>query len=125
MIHDGAMMVVFDFWTFIHFYKSVSRIRSGTMISITTHTKSLACTDFPSDSPSYHVGPFSRPIRKPLSVLASLMSLASLKQAQNGIPRLTKTVKEPERFLMLVDQAAHYNTYKTGASIHRPCLVLY
>ena len=33
-------------------------------------------------------------IRKPLSVLASL------KRAQNGIPRLAKTVKEPKRFLM-------------------------
>ena len=32
--------------------------------------------------------------RKPLSVLASL------KRAQNGIPRLAKTVQEPNRFLM-------------------------
>ena len=28
------------------------------------------------------------------------MSLASLKRAQNGIPRLAKTVKEQKRFLM-------------------------
>ena len=28
------------------------------------------------------------------------MSLASLERAQNGIPRLAKTIKESERFLM-------------------------
>jgi hypothetical protein len=47
-------------------------------------------------------------IRKPLTVLASLNVLSEPKRAQNGIPRLAKTAKEPKRFLMHSGPFCHF-----------------